>query len=94
MSPRNWQSRIVFTWGAVLACHAAVKNKEGYYAARFFLGMMEAGMFPGLVAQLCGWYRSDEMGKPIMWMFAFQNTSGKFSRFVVEILSLLNLLQA
>lgn len=42
--------------------------------------MMEAGMFPGLVAQLCGWYRSDEMGKPIMWMFAFQNTSGEFIR--------------
>jgi MFS family permease len=38
--------------------------------------MAEAGMFPGLVTQLASWYRSDEMGKPIMWMFAFQNTSG------------------
>lgn len=46
------------------------------YAARFFLGMMEAGMFPGIAAQLCNWYRSDEMGKPIMWMFGFQNCSG------------------
>jgi hypothetical protein len=76
MTPRNWQFRIVFSWGVVLACHAAVKNKEGYYAARFFLGMMEAGMFPGVAAQLCSWYRSDEMGKPIMWMFGFQNCSG------------------
>jgi MFS family permease len=76
MSPRNWQFRIIFTWGAVLACHAAVKNKQGMYAARFFLGMAEAGMFPGIAAQLCSWYRSDEMGKPIMWMFGFQNCSG------------------
>jgi len=76
MTPRNWQFRIVFSWGVVLACHAAVKNKEGLYAARFFLGMMEAGMFPGIAAQLCSWYRSDEMGKPIMWMFGFQNCSG------------------
>ncbi|VUC31503.1 unnamed protein product [Clonostachys rosea] len=76
MQPRNWQFRIMLTWGAVLACHAAVKNKEGLYAARFVLGMMEAGMFPGIAAQLCSWYRSDEMGKPIMWMFAFSNCSG------------------
>ncbi|KAL1959088.1 hypothetical protein VTO42DRAFT_2875 [Malbranchea cinnamomea] len=76
MSPRNWQFRIMFSWGTVLACHAACTNKHGLYAARFFLGMMEAGMFPGIAAQLCSWYRSDEMGKPIMWMFGFQNCSG------------------
>ncbi|KAE8138592.1 major facilitator superfamily domain-containing protein [Aspergillus pseudotamarii] len=69
-------SRIMLTWGIVLACHAAAKNKETLWALRFLLGMCEAGMFPGIAAQLCGWYRSDEMGKPIMWMFGFQNTSG------------------
>ncbi|KAJ0114682.1 vitamin h [Diaporthe amygdali] len=52
------------------------KNKEGFYALRFLLGMMEAGFFPGLAAQMCSWYRSDEYGRPIMWMFAFQNCSG------------------
>ncbi|KAF2009893.1 MFS transporter [Aaosphaeria arxii CBS 175.79] len=76
MTPRIWQSRIMLSWGIVLACHAAVQNAGGYYAARFFLGAMEAGMFPGLMAQLSGWYRSDEIGKPVMWLFAFQNTSG------------------
>ncbi|KAK2798710.1 hypothetical protein FQN50_008748 [Emmonsiellopsis sp. PD_5] len=75
-TPRNWQSRIMLSWGIVLACHAAVQSKESMYALRFLLGMCEAGMFPGIAAQLCGWYRSDEMGKPIMWMFAFQNCSG------------------
>ncbi|EKG16960.1 Major facilitator superfamily [Macrophomina phaseolina MS6] len=74
--PRNWQTRIILSWGLVLACHAAVTNKEGLYAARWFLGMMEAGMFPGLAVQLASWYRTDEYGKPIMWMFGFQNTSG------------------
>lgn len=37
---------------------------------------MEAGLFPGLAAQLCSWYRSDEMAKPIMWMFGWQNCAG------------------
>ncbi|KAL3478898.1 major facilitator superfamily domain-containing protein [Aspergillus californicus] len=76
LTPRLWQSRIMLTWGIVLACHSAVQNKEALWALRFILGMCEAGMFPGLAAQLCGWYRSDEMGLPIMWMFGFQNTSG------------------
>ncbi|KAF2644428.1 permease of the major facilitator superfamily [Massarina eburnea CBS 473.64] len=90
MTPRNWQSRIMLSWGIVLACHAACKSKEGLYVARFFLGMMEAGMFPGLVAQLAGWYRSDEMGKPIMWMFAFQNTSGIVGSLLAYGISYLN----
>ncbi|KAI1624129.1 putative pantothenate transporter [Exophiala viscosa] len=38
--PSRWQSRIMVTWGIALACHAAVHNKEGLYAARFFLGLV------------------------------------------------------
>ncbi|KAJ4260420.1 hypothetical protein NW762_007159 [Fusarium torreyae] len=76
ITPRKFQTRIFFTWGIVVACHAAIQNKGGFYALRFLLGAMEAGFFPGLAAQMCSWYRSDEYGKPIMWMFAFQNFSG------------------
>ena len=47
-------------------------------------------MFPGLVAQLCAWYRSDEMGKPIMWMFAFQNTSGIWGSLLAYGISYMN----
>ncbi|KAK7900059.1 hypothetical protein LTR67_003805 [Exophiala xenobiotica] len=90
MTPRNWQSRIIVSWGLVLACHAAVKNKQGIYAARFFLGMMEAGLFPGLAAQLCSWYRSDEMGKPIMWMFGFQNCAGIVGSLIAYGVSYMN----
>ncbi|KAF1960386.1 putative pantothenate transporter [Byssothecium circinans] len=39
--PSRWQSRIMVTWGIVTACHAALKNKEGLYTARFFLGLLE-----------------------------------------------------
>ncbi|KAL2278350.1 hypothetical protein FJTKL_14459 [Diaporthe vaccinii] len=76
VTPRKWQTRIFLSWGIVVACHAAIRNKEGFYALRFLLGMTEAGFFPGLAAQMCSWYRSDEYGRPIMWMFAFQNCSG------------------
>jgi hypothetical protein len=76
MTPRVFQTRICFLWGFVLACHAAVHNKEGLYAARFFLGLAEAGLFPSLITHLCNWYRSDEMGKPIMWLFGIFNLAG------------------
>jgi hypothetical protein len=51
---------------------------------------MEAGMFPGVAAQLCSWYRSDEMGKPIMWMFGLQNCSGIVGSLLAYGISYLN----
>ncbi|KAL4937288.1 hypothetical protein BDV06DRAFT_232700 [Aspergillus oleicola] len=90
LTPRLWQSRIMLTWGIVLACHAAVQNKHALYALRFILGMCEAGMFPGIAAQLCGWYRSDEMGLPIMWMFGFQNCSGIIGSLITYGISYMN----
>lgn len=90
LTPRLWQSRIILSWGVVLACHAASNNKETMWALRFLLGMCEAGLFPGIAAQLCGWYRSDEMGKPIMWMFAFQNFSGILGSLLAYGISYMN----
>lgn len=90
MTPRLWQSRIILSWGIVLACHAAIQNRNSYYALRFLLGMMEAGLFPGLAAQLCSWYRSDEMGKPIMWMFGWQNCAGIFGSLIAYGISYMN----
>lgn len=66
MTPRVFQTRIVLTWGLVLACHAAVKSKEGLYVVRFFLGLADAGMFPALMTHLSSWYvMSGDSGKLI-----------------------------
>ncbi|KAL6240241.1 hypothetical protein RBB50_012869 [Rhinocladiella similis] len=79
MLPSRWQSRIMVTWGIVLACHAAVHNKEGLYAARFFLGLCEAGMFPGVILQLTYWYRADEMSIRLLYFYILGNFSGVVS---------------
>lgn len=76
MTPRLFQTRIVLSWGVVLACHAAVTNKQGLWALRFLLGLVDAGMFPALMTHLTSWYRSDEIAKPIACMFAINNFSG------------------
>ncbi|KUJ07574.1 pantothenate transporter [Mollisia scopiformis] len=75
MLPSRWLSRIIVTWGATLCCHAAVKSKEGLYAARFFLGLFEAGLFPGVILQLCYWYRPDEMSKRLLYFYILGNFS-------------------
>ncbi|KAL1885674.1 hypothetical protein Plec18167_001169 [Paecilomyces lecythidis] len=72
VGPRVWQTRIFCSWGIVLACHAAVQNRAALYAVRFLLGLLEAGMFPGIAVQFASWYRPDEMGRPIAWIFAIQ----------------------
>ncbi|UPL03157.1 hypothetical protein LCI18_014091 [Fusarium solani-melongenae] len=72
--PSRWQSRIML--GIVTACTAAVHNTAGLYACRFFLGLTEAGMFPGIILQLSYWYRPDEIAVRCIWIYAVGNVSG------------------
>lgn len=46
-SPSVWIGRIMISWGIITICTAAVFNFEGLLAIRFFLGIAEAGFFPG-----------------------------------------------
>ncbi|KAK0392761.1 hypothetical protein NLU13_2256 [Sarocladium strictum] len=78
-SPSTWQSRIMISWGVALLCHIPVKNKEGIYATRFFLGLFESGMFPGIILQLTFWYRPDEMSVRLLYFYILGNLSGIFS---------------
>ena len=49
--PNIWMSRIMITWGCVSMCQGATQNYAGILACRFFLGMMEAGYYPGVLYQ-------------------------------------------
>lgn len=46
VGPRRWIAAIMITWGTITAAMAAVKNGSGLLAARFFLGLAEAGLYP------------------------------------------------
>lgn len=46
---RVWLARIMITWGVVATGMALVMNVPTFYAARFLLGIAEAGFFPGIV---------------------------------------------
>ncbi|KAK8081132.1 pantothenate transporter [Apiospora hydei] len=78
-SPSKWQSRILVSWGIVLGLHCLARNSAGLYTTRFFLGLFEAGQFPGVILQMCYWYRPDEMSLRLLYFYICGNLSGIFS---------------
>ncbi|RMJ01441.1 hypothetical protein CDV36_015817 [Fusarium kuroshium] len=87
MLPSRFQSRIMVTWGLVLACHAAVKSSAGLLTARFFLGVAESGMFPGIILQMSYWYRADEMTPRLLIFYHFTNVPTDSFEFFANIVS-------
>ncbi|KXN69440.1 MFS general substrate transporter [Conidiobolus coronatus NRRL 28638] len=68
--PRLWISRIMITWGVISASSAAVYNFQGMLAARFFLGVAEAGLGPGLLFYMSCWYTRKEQAIRYSYFFA------------------------
>jgi len=47
---------IVAIWGAISAVQAFVQGPTSFYVLRFFLGVAEAGFYPGMVLYLTYWF--------------------------------------
>ena len=47
-SPRVFFTAIIFAWGIIMILMGVVENKQGLLACRWFLGIAEAGLFPGV----------------------------------------------
>ncbi len=64
-SARKWICRIMVTWGIMAALTAAVKTPVQFYSVRFFLGLAEAGFFPGVIVYLTHWFPSRDRARAI-----------------------------
>jgi ACS family tartrate transporter-like MFS transporter len=64
---RMWMARILITWGLVSAAMAAVREPLTFFAARFALGVAEAGFFPGMILYLTYWFPDQVRGRIIGW---------------------------
>ena len=51
---------IVFVWGVVMMSTAGCTNYRGFYAQRFFLGMIESGVSPMFMLIVAGFYKKHE----------------------------------
>ncbi|EKD12241.1 major facilitator superfamily transporter [Drepanopeziza brunnea f. sp. 'multigermtubi' MB_m1] len=57
----NYVPSLVIAFGLVSMCTSFVKNYQGLYVARFFLGITEGGMMPGIAFYLSFVYRRNEL---------------------------------
>ena len=55
---RRWIARILITWGIIAALTGFVWNESSFYWNRIFLGLAEAGFYPGVVLYLTWWFPS------------------------------------
>ena len=53
---RRWIALILMAWGTLSAAGALVQGPLSFYFVRFFLGIAEAGFFPGMILYLSLWF--------------------------------------
>ena len=83
LSPRVWMSRIVIAVGIIGSCMAAMKAAWSLYLLRLLLGIVIAGMWPGMAYYLTLFYPPSRTGKRIGQYF----TAAQVSAAVVGLVS-------
>lgn len=62
---RRWIARIMITWGLISAGMMFVNSPTSFYVLRFFLGVAEAGFFPGIILYLTYWFPAARRAKVV-----------------------------
>lgn len=77
-SPRIWLSGCMFMFGLVSVCQGLVSSYGGLLTTRFFLGLFEAGMFPGCFYLIGMWYKRSEAQRRYSFFFSSTTLAGAF----------------
>ena len=78
LSPRIWLSSCMFMFGVVSICQGLVTSYGGLLTTRFFLGLFEAGMFPGCFYLIGMWYKRSEAQRRYSFFFSSTTLAGAF----------------
>ncbi|SPO00361.1 related to PUTATIVE TARTRATE TRANSPORTER [Cephalotrichum gorgonifer] len=77
-TPRIWLPTLTVAWGIVATLLGVVTNLGGFLTARFFLGVTESGLFPGVVYYFSMWYKRRERQYRISLFFSGAALAGAF----------------
>ncbi|KAF2741121.1 putative pantothenate transporter [Polyplosphaeria fusca] len=61
--PSIWLPTLELSWGFLVMGMAAAKNVKTLFVLRFFIGLLEASAYPGIMTLLGNWYTPAELGK-------------------------------
>ncbi|KAJ2989419.1 hypothetical protein NUW58_g3472 [Xylaria curta] len=77
-SPRVWLPTLTIIWGIVATLMGIIHNEAGFLAARFFLGVAESGLFPGVTYYFSMWYKRRERQYRVALFFSAASLAGAF----------------
>ena len=69
----------MIAWGTCTVCLGVVNNYNGLLIVRIFLGVAEAGLYPGVAYYLTMWYCTSEMALRQGLFFSAASMAGAFS---------------
>jgi hypothetical protein len=61
--PSVWLPTLELLWSALVMGMAGAKSVKTLYVLRFFIGLLEASAYPGIMTLLGNWYTPMELGK-------------------------------
>ena len=71
-------------------CQGAAQSYTGILRCRFFLGLAEAGYYPGVLYHLTFWYPADNMALRIAFFYDCGQLSGRISGLLAYGISFMN----
>lgn len=88
--PKWFLTGTMILWGIVMVTMGLTYNFSGLAAARFFLGVAEAGLFPGINYYLSCWYKRSEFGIRAAIFFSAAALAGSFGGLLAAAIGLMN----
>jgi MFS family permease len=76
--PSHWLATLLFCWGIFTIGFSGVKTYPQAVVLRFFIGVFEAGFFPGIVYLITFWYPVEERSVRIAFVLASATAAGAF----------------
>lgn len=77
-SPRFWLPVLTIIWGVVTTLQGVIHNLAGFFTIRFFLGIAEGGLFPGVIFYLGFFYLRKERQLRVSFFFSAAALAGAF----------------
>jgi MFS transporter, ACS family, tartrate transporter len=75
-SARKFVGVSLILWGGLATLTGFISTAHQFYGIRFFLGIAEAGFFPGVIVYLTHWYRYQDRAKAVaMFMIAIPTSN-------------------
>jgi MFS family permease len=90
LRPKIFIPLIMIFWAICLTSMGLIRDFGGLVVARFFLGITEAGLFPGVNYYLSCWYKRSELGIRAAIFFSAAAFAGSFGGLLAAAIELMD----